>query len=174
MQQDFGQYLRDIRDVLSAGDVRPHIKELGVALVTWVSDPVLEEWQALRELGDVAVNPLAQRAHSLAAQAPAFSTLLLTEGIVAGYLSNPATADLGARLCQLLVRAHPRRSLRPACALCRPTGVARAAGPRREYRAAARQRAGVDLMEAVIDAGDVDDAIRGPAVNSDFFSLLQT
>lgn len=40
-------------------------------------------------------------------QAPAFSQLLLNGGIVARYLSDPATADLGAWLCQLMVRAHP-------------------------------------------------------------------
>jgi len=51
MQQDFGQYLRDIRDVLSAGDVRPHIKELVVALVTWGIRSGPGGWQALRELG---------------------------------------------------------------------------------------------------------------------------
>ncbi len=79
-EQDFGQYLRDVREVLSAGDVRPHIKELVIALVTWVSDPLIDEWQALRELGDVAASPLADRAHSLAARAPEFSTLLLTGG----------------------------------------------------------------------------------------------
>jgi hypothetical protein len=171
-EQDFGQYLRDIRDVLAASDVRPHIKELVVALVTWVSDPVLEEWHALRELGDVAANPLAERAHSLAAQAPEFSSLLLTGGIVAGYLSDPATADLGVWLCQLLVRVHPDE----VCDLLMPY-VGRQGWPTRLARvvnAAPLQdsKRAVDLMEAVIDAGDVDNAIRGPAVNSDFFSLL--
>jgi hypothetical protein len=171
-EQDFGQYLRDVRDVLAAGDVRPHIKELVVALVTWVSDPVLEEWQALRELGDVAANPLAERAHSLAAQAPEFSTLLLAGGIVAGYLSDPATADLGAWLCQLLVRAHPDEVsdlLVPYAGRQGWSGrLARVvnAAPLHDSERA------VDLMEAVIDAGDADDAVRGPAVNSDFFSLL--
>ena len=33
------QYLRDVREILSADDVRPHLKELVVALVTLVPDP---------------------------------------------------------------------------------------------------------------------------------------
>ncbi len=171
-EQDFGQYLRDVREVLAAGDVRPHIKELVIALVTWVSDPVLEEWQALRELGDVAASPLADRAHSLAAQAPEFSALLLTGAVVAGYLSDPATADLGARLCQLLVRAHPDE----VCDLLIPY-AGRPGWPSRLARVVNaapldNSERAVDLVEAVLDAGDLDEAIRGPGGSSDFFSLL--
>ncbi len=171
-EQDFGQYLRDVREVLSAGDVRPHIKELVIALVTWVSDPVLEEWQALRELGDVAASPLADRAHSLAAQAPEFGALLLTGGVVAGYLSDPATADLGVRLCQLLVRAHPNE----VCDLLIPY-AGRPGWPSRLARVVNaapldNSKRAVNLVEAVIDAGDLDEAIRGPGGSSDFFSLL--
>ncbi len=170
-EQDFGQYLRDVREVLSAGDVRPHIKELVIALVTWVSDPLIDEWQALRELGDVAASPLADRAHSLAARAPEFSTLLLTGGVVAGYLSDAATADLGARLCQLLVSAHPDE----VCDLLVPY-AGHQGWPSRLARVVNvaplhdSERA-VDLVEAVIGAGDLDDAVRGPAGSSDFFSL---
>lgn len=51
-------------------------------------DPVIEERQALGVLGDARGNPLAERAHSLAAQAPAFGQLLLAEGIVASYLAD--------------------------------------------------------------------------------------
>lgn len=171
-EQDFGQYLRDVSEVLSAADVRPHIKELVIALVTWVSDPHIEEWQALRELGDVATSPLADRAHSLAARAPEFSTLLLTGGVVAGYLSDPATADLGARLCQLLVNAHPDE----VCDLLVPYAGHQGWSSRlaRVVNVAPlhdSERA-VDLVEAVIGAGDLDDAVRGPAGSSDFFSLL--
>lgn len=171
-EQDFGQYLRDVREVLAAGDVRPHIKELVIALVTWVSVPVLEEWQALRELGEVAASPLADRAHSLAAAAPEFSALLLTGGIVAGYLSDPATADLGGWLCQLLVRAHPGQ----VCDLLipyagRPGWSSRLARVVNAAPLHDSERA-VDLVEAVLDAGDLDDAIRGQGGSSDFFSLL--
>lgn len=170
--QDRGQYLRDVRDVLGASDVRPHIKELVIALVTRVPDPVIEEWQALGVLGDAKGNPLAERAHSLAAFAPDFGKLLLTEGIVAAYLAAPATADLGAGLCQTLVRAYPDdvvQLLYPyagqagwAGRLARVLNVA----PLRDSEQAA------DLMETVIAAGDFDDAIRDLAGGGDPFSLL--
>jgi hypothetical protein len=171
-EQDREQYLRDIRDVLAAGDVRPHIKELIIALVTWVPDPVIEEWQALSTLGAATSNPLAERAHVLAAQAPEFSRLLLAEGIVAGYLSGRATADLGARLCQLLVRAHPddvAELLHPYVG--QPGWAGRLA---RVLNLAPLQDSGrtADLMEAAIAAGDFDDAVRGLGGSSDLFSLL--
>ena len=170
--QDRGQYLRDVRDVLSADDVRPHIKELVIALVTWIPDPVIEEWQALGVLGDAADNPLADRAHTLAARAPAFSTLLLTEGVVASHLSDPATADLGAGMCQIMVQTYPNdvaELLHPyvgqagwAGRLARVLKVA----PLRDSEKVA------DLMEAAIAAGDLDDAIRDQAGSRDPFSLL--
>lgn len=171
-EQDPGQYLHDVADVLAAADVRPHIKELVIAMVTWVSEPTIEEWQALGSLGDAAGNPLAERAHALAVRAPAFGRLLLTAGVVASYLSDPATADLGAWLCQLLVRARPDEVaglLQPYVGQpgwsTRLAPVLNAAPLQNSDRVA-------DLAEAAIEAGDVDGALRGPAVNSDFFSLL--
>jgi hypothetical protein len=106
-EQEPDQYLRDVREILAAGDVRPHLKELVVALVTLVPDPGLDEWEALSVLGDVKTDSLAERACWLAAQAPGFSRLLLDQGIISGYLSDPGTADLGAWMCTFLVRNHP-------------------------------------------------------------------
>ena len=157
--------------MLAADDVRPHIKELVIALVTWAPDPVIEEWQALGALGDVNSNPLADRAHTLTARAPEFSRLLLAEGIVARYLSEPTTADLGTRLCQLMVHAHPEdiaELLHPyigqqgwAGRLDRVLNIA----PLQDSERAA------DLMEAALKAGDLDDEVRD-AGSGDFFSLL--
>ena len=170
--QDRGQYLRDVRDVLAADDVRPHIKELVIALVTWVPDPVIEEWQALGVLSYAPGNPLAERARSLAARAPAFSTLLLTEGVVASYLSDPATADLGAGMCQILVQTYPddvAELLHPYVGLTEWAGrlvrVLNVAPLRGSEQIA-------DFMEAAIAAGDLDDAIRDLAGSRDPFSLL--
>ena len=114
-EQEPAQYLRDVREILSADDVRPHLKELVVALVTLVPDPGPDEWQALSVLGNATADSLAERAHWLAAQAPGFSRLLLDQGIIAGYLSDPATADLGTWMCSLLVRSDPDRGWRISC-----------------------------------------------------------
>ena len=159
-------------EVLGARDVRPHIKELVIAMVTWVSDPAIEEWHALGALGGVAGNPLAERAHALAMGTLAFSRLLLTVGVIGSYLSDPVTADLGAWLCQLLVRAYPDEVavlLQPYAG--QPGWSTRLA---RVLNAAPLQDSDwvVDLMEVTIEAGDADKALRGPAANSDFFSLL--
>lgn len=106
-EQDRPQYLRDVREILAADDVRPHLKELVVALVTLVHDPDMDEWEALGILGDPMKDPLAERAFALAGRTGGFSRLLLDSGTVSGYLSDPATADLGTWLCTLMARAHP-------------------------------------------------------------------
>ena len=172
-EQEPAQYLRDVREILAEDDVRPHLKELVVALVTLVPDPGLDEWQALRVLGDATADSLAERAHWLAARAPGFSRLLLDQGIIAGYLADPGTADLGTWMCTFLVRDHPDR----VAGLLHPYAGRDGWSGRlvRVLNAAPLDRSeqAVSLMVAVIDAGGLDAAVRGPAPNSsDFFSLL--
>jgi hypothetical protein len=169
-EQEPGQYLRDVQEILAADDVRPHLKELIMALVTLVPDPGLDEWLALSVLGDARVDSLAERACWLASQAPGFSRLLLDQGIIAGYLADPVTADLGTWMCTLLIQNHPDQVaelLRPyadqdgwSSRLVRVLNVA----------PLGRSHQGVSLMVAVIDAGGLDAAVRGPAPSSgDFF-----
>jgi hypothetical protein len=172
-EQERDHYLRDVQEILAADDVRPHVKELVVALVTLVPDPGLDEWQALSVLGEATADSLAERAHWLAAQAPGFSRLLLDEGIIAGYLSDPGTADLGAWMCMLLVRNHPDE----VAALLYPyVGEDGWSGRFARVLNAApldRSEQAASLMVAVIDAGGLDAEVRGPAPGSgDFFSLL--
>jgi hypothetical protein len=172
-EQERDQYMRDVREILAAGDVRPHLKELVVALVTLVPDPGLDEWGALSMLGDATADSLAEHAHWLAAQAPGFRRLLLDQGIIAGYLANPGTADLGTWMCTLLVRNHPDQVadlLYPYVGQDGWSGrlvrVLNSAPLDRSEHAAS-------LMIAVIDSGGLDASVRGPAPSSgDFFSLL--
>ncbi len=173
-EQDRDQYLRDLREILAAVDVRPHLKELVIALVTLVPDPGLDEWQALNVLGSVKSDSLAERAHALAARAPGFSQLLLDHGIIAGYLADPSTADLGTWMCILLVQEHPGQ----VAELLLPY-VGQEGWDRRLVRVlnAAplnRSEEAASLMIAVIDTGGIDTTVRGPgtASSGDFFSLL--
>ena len=172
-EQESGQYLRDVREILAADDVRPHLKELVVALVTLVPDPSLDEWEALGVLGDATADSLAERVCWLAAQAPGFSRLLLDKGIIGGYLSDPGTADLGVWMCTLLIRNHPDE----VADLMQPYVGQDGWSERliRVLNAAPLDRSeqAVSLMIAIIDAGGLDADVRGPAPRSgDFFSLL--
>jgi hypothetical protein len=171
-EQDRGQYVKDVRDILAAGDVRPHLKELVIALVTLVDDPGLDEWEALSELGDPMKDPLAERACWLAARAPGFSRLLLDSGVVDGYLFGPGTADLGAWLCTLMVQGHPD----DVAALLRGYAGQDGWSGRfaRVLNAAPlhRSESAVDLMIAVIDAGGLDSGVRDGSGRSDLFSLM--
>jgi hypothetical protein len=172
-EQDRRQYLDDVREILAADDVRPHLKELTVALVTLAADPGLDEWQALSVLGDPMKDPLAERACWLAARAEGFSRLLLDSGTVSGYLSDPGTADLGIWLCTLMAQAHPDEVaslLLPYAALDGWSG--------RLIRVLnalplARSEPAITLMIAFIDAGGLDEAMRGlPRRSGDVFTLM--
>ena len=65
-EQNRRQYVSDVREIFAAGDVRPHLKELVVALVALVPDPGLDEWEAIGVLGNPMKDPLAERACWLA------------------------------------------------------------------------------------------------------------
>ena len=173
-EQDRGQYLDDVREILAADDVRPHLKELAVALVTLVADPGLDEWQALSVLGDPMKDPLAERACWLAARAEGFSRLLLDSGTRQRVPVRPG--HRGPR--DLAVHADgagpPRRGGVPPAPVRGPGWLVRAARPRPERRCrwtAASQA--VTLMIAFIDAGGLDEAVRGlPRRSGDVFTLM--
>jgi hypothetical protein len=172
-EQDRTQYLSDVREILAADDVRPHLKELVVALITFVHDPGLDEWEALNVLGDPMKDALAERAFWLAARADGFSQLLLGTGIVERYLSDPSTADLGTWLCTLMAQAHPGE----VASLMAPYATQGDWSGRlaRVLNAVplARSEPAVTLMIAFIDAGGFDAAVRDSArSSSDVFSLM--
>jgi hypothetical protein len=159
-EQDREAYLEDVRDLLSAQDIRPHLKEVVIALVTRVPDPWLAEWDALGVLGPVASNALAEHAHALAAQAPAFGQLLLDRGVVADYLRDLATIPVGTWLSRLLVNRYARQ----VAALWAP----RMADPSWALRAVQVLNAAqlsqhedlIDLFVAYLDAGHADKDAR--------------
>ncbi|MFD0274637.1 NACHT domain-containing protein [Kitasatospora sp. NPDC127111] len=165
-EQDRNQYLRDVRDVLAADDVRPHIKELVIALVTSVPDPTTQEWQALTVLGDARSEPLAEWAHARAASSQSFGNLLLAEGVIEPFLSDPGMVDFGAWLCRLLVRNHPD----PVAALLQPHATdpdwARRIIAVINLAPLAESDSVVRLFETLIKAGAID----GP--NHDVYTLL--
>jgi hypothetical protein len=172
-EQDRRQYLGDVREIFAADDVRPHLKELVVALVALVPDPGLDEWEALGVLGDPMKHPLAERACRLAAGADGFSRLLLGSGLVSGYLSDPDTSDLGTWLCALMAQDHPDE----VAALLLPY-AGQDGWPRQLARVVnavplARSEPAVDLVIAFINAGGFDSAVRdGERDRGSVFSLM--
>lgn len=171
-EQDCPQYVRDLGDLLGASDVRPHIKQIVIGLTTQVTDPTIQEWQALQRLGDPQFSRLAEQAHALACQAPAFGRLLLDEDVVGTYLTDAATPALGMWMCRLLARLYPDE----IAALLRP----HVAEPSWAYRlldllnGAPLQDSEdlVELFEALLDSGAIDDAVRSDSPDADFFMLL--
>ena len=55
---DHDRYVRELRDLLHAPSVRPHIKELGLALLMEVPDPTLGEWKVWEPLIRPTLNAL--------------------------------------------------------------------------------------------------------------------
>lgn len=172
-EQERKQYLSDVRDVLAADDVRPHLKELVTALVTLVPDPGLDEWEALGVLGDATAGSLAERVCWLAAQAAGFSRLLLDEGIISAYLCAPDTAELGTSMCRLMARSHPAEVARLLHPYARQAGWAGRLGSVLTAAPLDRSEEMVTLMTEAIDAGAFDDAVRHPTLSGgDFFTLM--
>jgi hypothetical protein len=158
-EQDRRQYLDDVRGILAAVDVRPHLKELVVALITLAQDPGLDEWHALGVLGDPMTDPLAERAYWLAARAEGFSRLLLDSGTVSDYLSEPGTADLGTWLCTLMMRNHPDEVASLLLPYVGQDGWSGRLGRVLNAAPLARSKPAVALMVAFIDAGGFDASV---------------
>ena len=141
-EQEPGQYLRDVREILAADDVRPHLKELVVALVTLVPDPGLDEWQALSVLGDATADSLAERA-SLARRA---GTGVQPAAAGPGHHRRVPGRSGYRRPRHLDVHAPGPEPPGPGSGspapLRGPGRLVRAARPRPERRAAGPQRAG--------------------------------
>src|SRR5450756_2156128 len=172
-EQDSRQYLSDVREILTADDVRPHLKELVIALVTLVHDPGLDEWEALGVLGNPMKDPLAERACWLAARAEGFSQLLLDSGTVSGYLSDPDTADLGIWLCTLMMPAHPDEVAGLLLPYASPDGWSGRLARVLNAAPLARSEPTVTLMIAFIDAGGFDAGVRDSERESgSVFSLM--
>ena len=172
-EQDRRQYLDDVREILAADDVRPHLKELVVALIALVGDPGLDEWEALSILGDPVKDPLAERAYWLAARAPRFGRLLLDNGIVGEYLAGPGTADLGTWLCTLMVRDHPDEVVSLLLPYAGQDGWSDRLARVLNAALLEHSEPAVNLMIAFIDAGGFDDSVRSTTRHSgDVFSMM--
>jgi hypothetical protein len=77
---DRQRYHRDVGWLLSAAEVRLHLKALVVALLETVSDPTQEEWAILQPLADDVESPLHQRCWQALRGNPAWFPVLQVAG----------------------------------------------------------------------------------------------
>lgn len=170
--RDRSLYLREVRDVLGDSAVRAHVKELVIGLVTSVLDPTVAEWEALGVLGQTGIDPLADRAHLLAARQESFGGFLLDQGIIANDLTDPGRAPVAAWMCVSLVRHHPEQVI----SLMEPHVGEPQWRSRLMSVVTAGQQTGnarvYDLLSAMIEAGDLDESVRASGAQHDIFTRL--
>ncbi len=85
----FETYLADLNWLLTASDVRQHIKALVVALAQTVTNPQRDEWLALRPIATAQDHPLHGRLWQALRSNPAWFPLLHQDGAWAAWLGSP-------------------------------------------------------------------------------------
>jgi hypothetical protein len=88
-------YLQDLAWLLSAEDVRLHLKVLVLALLETIPDPTVEEWAIVRSLADDASSPLHLRCWQAFRDNPAWFPVIQAAGGWQSWLesTDPAIID---------------------------------------------------------------------------------
>lgn len=180
---DPARYISDLRALLFDPRIRPHIKDLGLALLAAVSELTEEEWKLWEELISQALAAIeagTTNQDKLSAMAwsrfwSSASGFLVADkhGTVERWLANERLANTAVRY----LRAHQRHSPDRIADLLEPYVDAGGEWPARlrfvmEWADHDASRRFIDLFLRLIDNGTLD-AARGPiAVNSTFWSML--
>jgi hypothetical protein len=180
---DLARYIFDLRALLFDARIRPHIKDLALALLAAVSEPTEEEWKLWEELISPALTAIeagTPNQDKLSAMAwsrfwSSASCFLMADkhGAVERWLANERLANTAVTY----LRAHQRHSPDRIADLLEPYVDAGGEWPARlrfvmEWADHDASRRFVDLFLRLIDNGTLD-AARGPiAVNSTFWSML--
>lgn len=182
---DRGRYCRELSALLSDDRVRPHLKELALALVAAVPDPGEDEWAVLEpwirselaafERGQKNMDRLASLVWLHLFRADSWFDFLDSRGFVAGWLASSVEriADMGVQY----LRAHDRRVPDRAAQLLEPyCGVGGRWAERLRYAMQwadhGKSRRLFELLLRLVDDGTLDEA-RGPiAVNSTFWCMF--
>lgn len=180
---DPARYISDLRALLFDQRIRPHIKDLALALLAGVSEPIEEEWKLWEELISPALTAIeagTPNQDKLSAMAwsrfwSSASGFLVADkhGVVEQWLANERLANTAVTY----LRAHQRHLPDRIADLLEPYVDAGGEWPARlrfvmEWADHDASRRFVDLFLRLIDNGTLD-AARGPiAVNSTFWSML--
>lgn len=180
---DPSRYISDLRALLLDPRIRPHIKDLALALLAAVSEPTEEEWKLWEELiapALAAIGAGTPNQGKLSAMAwtrfwSSASGFLIADkhGVVERWLANERLANTAVTY----LRVHQRHSPDRIADLLEPYVDAGGEWPARlrfvmEWADHDASRRFFDFFLRLIDDGTLD-AARGPiAVNSTFWSML--
>ena len=174
-ETDFARYINDLEEALSSPEVRFHIKQVILALVADLSEPIREEWDVLSSFaGRNSSDPVTRQAW-VTVRRPSWFQLVDSLGLVQQWLddSDEMFVDQTVLLLRVIQGHLPDR----VAELVEPyVGKSERWNSRLLHLAVwgdwSLGRRFLELMLRLIDEGFLDEA-RGPiAVNSDFWSLV--
>lgn len=182
---DRAGYLRELNAILTDPQIRPHVKDLAIALLGSVSDPGDDEWAIFEpmlqpmldalEAGEPnGAEPLAALAWRHFFGSSSWFKFAVSKGLVQRWLATDGVlADMAANQ----LRVHERHAAEIVAQLLEPFVDSGGNWPTRlrsiaEWSDHTTSRRFFDLTLRLIDNGVLDDA-RGPvASNSTFWSLF--
>lgn len=181
---DRQRYLRELRDLVTETNIRPHLKSLTVALLADVPEPTDEEWAIWEQLlgpffkavseDRTSMDKLANMSWRHFFGSHSWFRYAVDHGFVAKWLSS---ADGMVNAAMQYLRLHQRHSPDAVVALLEPyIGVGADWSARLAYVVAWSDKGGsrrfLDFVLRLIDDGTLDEA-RGPiAANSTFWSMF--
>ena len=182
---DPAKYIKELRALLFDSRIRPHIKDLALALLASVGELSEQEWRLWDELLAPALTAIdAGSKNQDGTSAMAFNRFWASpscflaadkHGVIERWLSTGGERLLG--MAMLYLRPHQRHSPDRVAELLEPYADAGGDWPARlkfvmEWADVDASRRFLDLFLRLIDNGTLD-AARGPiAVNSTFWSML--
>ena len=183
---NFERYCSEVRELLADAQIRPHIKDLAIALLAEVANPTESEWaifegwlqpalQAIEE-GTQNTDKLSALAWRRFYWSQSWFGFVDAQGNVESWLasSNDRLVDMAVNY----VKSHQQHSPDRAAALLEPYADRGGEWLRRfrqfmEWLSPETSRRLFDLFLRVLDNGALND-VHGPiAANSEFWSMLR-
>ena len=171
----FDRYIANLKEVLTSPSVRFHIKQVVLALLADLSEPVKREWDVVSGLAGRDFSDSVTRRAWMTVRRPAWFRLVDSLGLVQKWLDDPDEAFVDQTV--LLLRVIQREAPDRVAELVEPyVGKSERWNARLSHLAVwgdwSQGRRFLELMLRLIDEGVLDDA-KGPiAVNSDFWDLV--
>ena len=172
---EFDSYIANLEETLSSPDVRFHIKQVILALLADLSEPVKQEWDVLSGFAGRDFTDPITRQSWVTVRRPSWFRLVDSLGLVQQWLDDPD--ELFVDQTVLLLRVVQGQLLDRVAELVEPYVDKSERWNSRLLHLAvwgdwSQGRRFLELMLRLIDEGILDDA-KGPiAVNSDFWSLM--
>ena len=183
---DFERYCSEVRELLADAEIRPHIKDLAIALLAEVANPTESEWAIFEDWLQPALQAIeegTQNTDKLSALAwrrfywsQSWFGFVDAQGNVESWLasSNDRLVDMAVNY----VKSHQQHSPDRAAALLEPYADRSGEWLRRfrqfmEWLSPETSRRLFELFLRVLDNGALDGA-RGPTdVKGEFWSMLR-